>query len=118
MTNNFEPANIHIYKPKWWTLSLNVFYLFFIGIVMGIPLIVFVLMMVSYLRAEKELNTFAIVFGCFLTPIIILLVFNIVRMTINVIMSFFSYKRIPLPNIFDASGLMSTNLESFFCSKM
>jgi len=87
-------SNIHIYKPKRWTLALNIFSLLFIGIVMGIPLIAFVLMIVSFFRAEKGLDTFAIVFGCLLTPIIILLVFNIIQMTINVIMSFFSYIKI------------------------
>lgn len=93
MSNEFA-SNIHIYKPKRWTLALNIFSLFFIGIVMGIPLIAFVLMIVSFFRAEKELDTFAIVFGCLLTPIIILLAFNITQMTINVIMSFFSYIKI------------------------
>lgn len=87
-------TNVHIYKPKRWNLALNIFSLFFIGIVMGIPLIAFVLMIVSFFRAEKELNTFAIVFGCLLTPLIILLAFNIIQMTINVIMSFFSYIKI------------------------
>jgi uncharacterized Tic20 family protein len=93
MSNEFA-SNIHIYKPKRWTLTLNIFSLFFIGIVMGIPLIAFVLMIVSFFRAERELNTFAIFFGCLLTPIIILLVFNIIQMTVSVIMSFFSYVKI------------------------
>jgi len=94
MNNNFDAANIHIYRPKRWTLALNLFLLFFIGIVMGIPLIAFVLMIVSFFRAEKGLDTFAIFFGCLLTPIIILLIFNIVQIAMNAIMSFFSYIKI------------------------
>lgn len=94
MSNNFDTVNTHIYKPKRWTLALNVFSLFFIGIIMGIPLIAFVLMIISFFRAEKGLDTFAIVFGCLLTPLIILMAFNIIQMTINVAMSFFSYVKI------------------------
>ena len=87
-------SNIHIYKPKRGMLALNIFTLFFFLMVMGIPLIAFVLMIVSFFRAEKELDTFAIVFGCLLTPIIILMAFNITQITINVVMSFFSYIKI------------------------
>jgi uncharacterized Tic20 family protein len=95
MNNNFDTTqNIHIYKPKRWTLALNIFSLFFVGIIMGIPLIAFVLMAKSLVRAQSELNSFAIVFGCLFIPIIILLGFNIVQMTINTILSFFSYTKI------------------------
>jgi uncharacterized Tic20 family protein len=94
MSNTFDTATTHIYKPKRWTLALNVFSLFFMGIIMGIPLIAFVLMIVSFFRAEKGLDTFAIVFGCLLTPLIILMAFNIIQVTINVVMSFFSYVKI------------------------
>jgi hypothetical protein len=95
MSNDLNAAsNIHIYKPKRETLALNIFSLFFFMIVMGIPFIAFVLMIISLFRAQKELDIFAIIFGCFLTPIIVLLIFNIVQVTINVIMSFFSYIKI------------------------
>ena len=95
MSNDLNTAsNIHIYKPKRWTLALNVFSLFFFMIIMGIPLTAFVLMIISFFRAEKGLDTFAIVFGCLLTPLIILMAFNIIQMTINVVMSFFSYVKI------------------------
>ena len=94
MNNNSDAANTHVYKPKRWTLALNVFSLFFMGIIMGIPLIAFVLMIVSFFRAEKGFDAFAIVFGCLLIPIIILLVFNLIQITINVVMSFFSYVKI------------------------
>jgi hypothetical protein len=83
--NNELTSNIHIYKPKRWILALNIFSLFFMVIVMGIPLIAFVLMIVSFFQAEKALDTFAIVFGCILTPIIVLLAFNIVQITINTV---------------------------------
>ena len=92
--NNEVTSNIHIYKQKRGTLVLNILSLFFMGIIMGIPLIAFVLMIISFLRAEKELNTFATVMSCFLTPLIILLTFNIIQMTISVIMSFFAYIKI------------------------
>lgn len=95
MNNDLNTAsNIHTYKLKRGTLALNVFSLFFFLIVMGIPLIAFVLMIVSFFRAEKGLDTFAIVFGCISTPLIILMAFNIIQMTISVIMSFFSYVKI------------------------
>jgi uncharacterized Tic20 family protein len=95
MSNDLNTAsNIHIYKPKRGTLALNIFSLFFFMIIMGIPLIAFVLMIISFFRAEKGLDTFAIVFGCLLTPLIILMAFNIIQMTINVVMSFFSYVKI------------------------
>ena len=67
----YTASNIHIYKPKRGLLALNIFSLFFFMIVMGIPLIAFVLMIVSFFRAEKELDTFAILFGCLMTPLII-----------------------------------------------
>lgn len=92
--SNELTSTIHIYKPKRWNLALNIFSLFFIVIVMGIPLIAFVLMIISFFQAEKALDTFAIVFGCILTPIIILLTFNIVQITISAIMSFFAYIKI------------------------
>ena len=95
MSNDLNTAsNIHIYKPKRGILALNIFSLFFFMIVMGIPLIVFVLMIDAFFRAEKGSYTFAIVFGCLLTPLIILMAFNIIQATINVIMSFFSYVKI------------------------
>ena len=94
MNNNSDAANTHVYKPKRWTLALNVFSLFFMGIIMGIPLIAFVLMIVSFFRAEKGFDAFAIVFGCLLIPIIILLVFNLIQIIINVVMSFFAYVKI------------------------
>jgi uncharacterized Tic20 family protein len=87
-------SNIHIYKPKRGTLALNIFSLFFFLIVMGIPLIAFMLIIVSFFRAEKGYDTFAIVFGYLLTPLIILMAFNIIQVTLNVIMSFFSYIKI------------------------
>ena len=61
---------------------------------MGIPLIAFVLMIVSFFQAQRSFDTFAIVFGCLLTPIIILLVFNLIQITISTVMSFFSYVKI------------------------
>jgi uncharacterized Tic20 family protein len=95
MSNNLDTTtNTHVYKPKRWTLALNVFLLGFIGIVMGIPLIMFVMMLVSFIRAESKFDTFTTLFACLLSPIIILLGFNIIQMTINVIMSFFSYIKI------------------------
>jgi uncharacterized Tic20 family protein len=95
MSNDLNTAsNIHIYKPKRGTLALNIFSLFFFMIIMGIPLVAFVLMIISFFRAEKGLDTFAIVFGCLLTPLIILMAFNIIQVTINVVMSFFSYVKI------------------------
>ena len=87
-------SNIHIYKPKRGVLALNVFSLLFVLVVMGIPLIAFVLMIVSFFRAEKGFDTFAIVFGCLLTPLIILMAFNIIQVTISFVVSFFSYVKI------------------------
>jgi|GEM_PF-1575796 len=94
MSNNSDLANTHIYKPKRWTLALNVFSLFFMGIIMGIPLIAFVLMIISFFQSQKGFDTFAIFFGCLLTPIIILLVFNLIQIAISTVMSFFSYVKI------------------------
>jgi uncharacterized Tic20 family protein len=95
MNNDLNTAsNIHIYKPKRGLLALNIFSLFFFMIVMGIPLIAFVVMIVSFFRSEKGLDTLAIVFGCLLTPLIILIAIAIIQVTINVIMSFFSYVKI------------------------
>ena len=64
------------------------------GIIFGIPLIAFILMGVSFVQADSKLDTYAIFFACLLTPIIVLLIFNIVQMTIGVIASFFSYVKI------------------------
>lgn len=86
--------NVHIYKPKRWTLALNIFSLLFMGIVMGIPLIVFVFMVNSLIQSQSEFISLTMALGCLLTPIIILLAFNIIQITINVIMSFFSYIKI------------------------
>jgi len=95
MNNDFgKTPNIHIYKPKRWNLALNVFTLFFIAIVWGIPVIALVLVMASFFQAENELNIFIIVFGCALTPLVILMVFNILQMMMSVIMSFFAYIKI------------------------
>ena len=95
MNNDLNTAsNIHIYKPKRGLLALNIFSLFFFMIVMGIPLIAFVLMIVSFFRAEKGLDTFAILFGCLMTPLIILIAFAIIQVTMNAIMSFFAYVKI------------------------
>ena len=87
-------SNVHIYKAKRGLLALNIFSLFLFLMVMGIPLIAFVLMIVSFFRADKGLDTFAILFGCLLTPLIILIAFVIIQVTMNVIMSFFSYIKI------------------------
>lgn len=95
MNNDLNTVtNAHIYKPKRETLALHIFSFFFFLIVMGIPLIAFTLMLVSVFRAGKGFDTFAIGFGCILTPLIILLVLNLLQMTINFIMSFFSYIKI------------------------
>jgi uncharacterized Tic20 family protein len=95
MSNDLNTAsNIHIYKPKRGLLALNIFSLFFFMIVMGIPLIAFVVMIISFFRAEKGLDTLAIVIGCLFTPLIILIAIVIIQVTINVIMSFFSYVKI------------------------
>jgi uncharacterized Tic20 family protein len=95
MNNDFGTSpNIHIYKLKRWTLALNIFSLLFIGTVMGIPLIAFVLMMKSLIQAQSEFVSFAMAFGCLLTPLIILLGFNIIQVTINTILSFFSFIKI------------------------
>lgn len=95
MNNDFDTTpNIHIYRPKGWTLSLNIFSLLFMGIVMGIPLIVFVFMVKSLIEAQSEFISLTMAFGCLLSPIIILLAFNIIQMTVNVIMSFFFYIKI------------------------
>lgn len=94
MSNNSDLASAHIYKPKRWTLALNVFSLLFMGIIMGIPLIAFVLMIVSFFQAQKGFDPFAIAFGCLLTPIIILLVINLVQITISTVMSFFFFVKI------------------------
>jgi uncharacterized Tic20 family protein len=95
MRNDLDTTtNCHIYKQKRWLLSLNVFSLVFIGIVLGIPLIGFVAMLISLFRAESKLDTVAIIFACFLFPMIILLSFILFRQTINVVLSFFSYTKI------------------------
>ena len=83
-------SNIHIYKPKRWTLVVNVVSLAFMGVVFGIPLILMILMMASLMRAETEFGVIKIVFSCLLLPIILLLIFNLVQMTLGVIAGFFS----------------------------
>lgn len=95
MSNNFDTeTNIHIYKQKRWFLALNIFSFGFVGIICGILLIEFIMMAVSIVQADSKLDTFAILSMCYLTPLIILLVFNLIQMTISVIMSFFSYVKI------------------------
>jgi uncharacterized Tic20 family protein len=95
MSNDINTeSNIHIYKLKRGTLALNILSLFFFMMVMGIPLIAFVLIIISFFRADKGLDMFTMVFGCLLTPLIILIAFNIIQVTSSVIMSFFSYVKI------------------------
>lgn len=95
MNNDFETSpNIHVYKLKRWTLALNVFSMFFIWIVMGIPLVGFILMAISLIRAQSEFISVATAFGCILTPLIILMGLNIILAPIRTILSFFSYIKI------------------------
>ena len=92
MSGNLDTAaNTHIYKPNRWILALNVFSLVFIGIVMGIPLIAFVLMLASVIRAGSKLNTFTAFLACLLSPLIVLLGFVLIQQLLNIILSFFSY---------------------------
>ena len=92
MSNDFDTSpNTHIYKPKRWTLALNIFSLLLIAIIMGIPLIAFILMLKSLIQAQSEFISLATAFGCLFTPLIILLGFNIIQVTINTILSFFSF---------------------------
>jgi uncharacterized Tic20 family protein len=53
-----------------------------------------IVMLASLIRAESKLDGFMVLFACLLSPIIILLIFNLVQMTIGVIMSFFGYLKI------------------------
>lgn len=95
MSNEIDSSqNIHIYKPKRGTLALNLFSLVFMGIVLGIPFIMLVMMLVSLIRAESKPDTFMTVMACFITPIVILLGFNLLQMTFGVVASFFSYLKI------------------------
>jgi uncharacterized Tic20 family protein len=95
MSNDLNTAsNIHIYKPKRGTLALNFFSLMFMGIVLGIPFIMLVMMLVSLIKAEAKLDTFMTVMTCFLTPIVILLGFNLLQMAFSVVASFFSYLKV------------------------
>jgi len=95
MNNDFATSpNIHIYKPKRWTIALNIISMFFIWIVMGLPLIAFVLIAISLIRAQSEFISIATAFGCLLTPLIILMGFNIILVTISTLLSFFSYIKI------------------------
>jgi uncharacterized Tic20 family protein len=87
-------SNIHIYKPTSWTVALNIFSVFFIWIVMGIPLVGFVLMAISLIRAQSEFISLATAFGCLLTPLIILMVINLILAPIRAISSLFSYIKI------------------------
>jgi uncharacterized Tic20 family protein len=87
-------STCHIYKQKRWLLALNVFSLLFVGIVLGIPLIGFVVMLISLFRAGSKLDTFTTIFACFLSPMIILLSLILFRQTVNVVLSFFSYTKI------------------------
>ena len=92
MNNDFDTSpNTHIYRPKRSTLVLNIFSMFFIWIVMGIPLVAFVLMAISLIRSQSEFISVATAFGCLLTPLIILMGLNIILAPIRTIQSFFSY---------------------------
>lgn len=91
MSNFINGSNMHKYKLKKWNIALNVFSWIFIVIITGIPLISFVLMIFSFFTAEKGVNLFAIVFCCILTPLIILLIFTIIQMTLSVVASFSYY---------------------------
>ena len=95
MSNDLNTtSNVHIYKPKRGTLALNIFSLFFYMIIMGIPLIAFILIILSFFQAKKGFDIFAIFFGCIIIPIIVLLIFNLLQITISTVLSFFSYVKI------------------------
>jgi uncharacterized Tic20 family protein len=95
MSKDFETSsNIHIYKPKTWTVAQNIFSVFFIWIVMGIPLAGFVLLIISLIRAESEFISVATAFACLLTPLIFLMGLNLVLAPIRAISSLFSYIKI------------------------
>lgn len=95
MNNNIATTqNVHIYKPKPWTHALNIFSLLFICIVMGLPITVSVVMLKSMLQAQSEFISLSLAFTCLFAPIIVLLAIVIIQMTMNVILSFFSYIKI------------------------
>lgn len=95
MDNDFETSQkLNIYKPKRWTIALNIFSLLFIWIVMGTPLIAFVLLVKSLIQSQSEFISLTMAFGCLLTPIILLLGFNIIQVTVNTVLAFFSFIKI------------------------
>jgi len=95
MSNKMNSSpNIHHYKLKRGTLALNFFSLVFMGIVLGIPFIMLVTMLISFIRTDSKLDTFTIIMSCFIIPIVILLGFILIQMTFNVIMYLFSYIKV------------------------
>lgn len=93
-SNVGTPEQLHTFKPKQWLLGMNVFLLFFMGVVLGLPLAMLILMLVGFMRADSESQSFGIFFVCLLAPIIALLCLNIIQIAVNAIASFFSYIRI------------------------
>lgn len=95
MSNDIEkPPNSHIYKPKRWTLALNIFSMLFIWIMMGTPLVALAFMATSLIRTQSEFISLATAFGCLLTPLILLMGSNIILATFSTILSFFSHIKI------------------------
>ena len=95
MNHNIDTLlNVHIYKPQGWSHALNIFSLFLIGMVMGIPLLIMILMLRSIIQTQSEFSALFIGFACLLAPLILLMGFNIIQMAINAIMSFFSFIKI------------------------
>lgn len=89
-----KTANVHIYRPKRETIALNIFSLGFVWIVLGVPFIMLVMMLVSSINSASKLDTFMTFLTCMLTPIVILLGFNLIQITINLVLSLFSYVKV------------------------
>lgn len=84
------PSTTHVYKLKHSTLIYNIFSLVFSAIVFGLPLIMFVLMLVSILQTDTGDNSYKAFFVCIFTPLIVLLTINLILITISSFLSFSS----------------------------
>jgi hypothetical protein len=83
--------DIHIYRLNGWTIFLNIISLLSMVIVFGLPLFMFVMMLISIFNSKDFPIISNIAFTCFLFPIILLLIIGLAQVFLSCIASFFSY---------------------------
>ena len=110
MSNSLDiTTNSKIYKIKPWRLALNVFSLIFLAILLGCPLTLLIMTLVSSIQSKANFGNFIYFFACLFAPIIVLLGFALIQSLISVVASFFSFIKIS-PNGLEQKHLLDKHI--------